>query len=264
MFGNVLLEPEQKELLIAMVEAHRNVPKAERQGFYFLNTRNGFIIHPGFPNHKIPAFFGDLEALANVGLLQRRYDSRGTPIFDVTPLGFKYYEHLSLSAGQPIMQVEEKIRSYLESDHFKKKYANAFQKWTSANDKLWSTDSEKQLTEIGHLCREAMQEFVTVLVDEFKPPQVDTNKAHTVARLKALTKLKTSQLGETIRPFLDALTAYLDALIVYWGTVSDLVQRQEHANLKEGKPLVWEDGRRVVFQTAIVMFEIGEAMSRKY
>jgi hypothetical protein len=62
------------------------------------------------------------------------------------------------------------------------------------------------------------------------------------------------RVGTTAAPFLVALLAY-------WGTVSDLVQRQEHGAQKEGGPLVWEDGRRVVFQTAIVMFEVDRALS---
>lgn len=52
----------------------------------------------------------------------------------------------------------------------------------------------------------------------------------------------------------------LDALVVYWGTVSDLIQRQEHGAQKEGEALRWEDGRRVVFQTAVVMFEIAHTV----
>ena len=189
MFRNFLLEPEQQELLTTMVEAHRNIPKKERQGFFFVNSFDGStILHEGLRKGEVPAYIGDLEALANLGLLQRRFGSSGTPIFDIAPLGFKHYEHLILSAGQPVRRVEEKIRSYLDAEYFKKKYAKPFQKWTSANDKLWSTDSEKKLTEIGHLCREAMQEFVTVLVDQLKPPHVDTDKAHTVARLRAVIK----------------------------------------------------------------------------
>ena len=39
----------------------------------------------------------------------------------------------------------------------------------------------------------------------------------------------------------------------------DLVQRQEHGGQKEGEPLGWEDGRRVVFQTANVMVELHRA-----
>lgn len=57
------------------------------------------------------------------------------------------------------------------------------------------------------------------------------------------------------------MRAFLDALLAYWGTASDLVQRQEHGNQKVGAALLWEDGRRVVFQTAMVMYEIERALS---
>ena len=100
-----------------------------------------------------------------------------------------------------------------------------------------------------------MQEFATALVNQYQPPNAGPDKAHTVARIRAVLKLRGDQLGETEKSFLDAILAY-------WGTVSDLVQRQEHGAQKEGETLVWEDGRRVVFQTALVMFEIDSALSR--
>jgi hypothetical protein len=131
----------------------------------------------------------------------------------------------------------------------------AYQKWLQAESILWSSDSEQQLTSIGHLCREALQEFATALVDHYQPPNVDSDKAHTVARLKAILNLSRDQLVSTEKPFLDALVAY-------WGTVSDIIQRQEHGGQKEGRPLVWEDARRVVFQTAILMFEIDNSLLR--
>lgn len=59
----------------------------------------------------------------------------------------------------------------------------------------------------------------------------------------------------------DTVRAFLDSLLVQWGCVSDLVQRQEHGALREGGDLVWEDARRVVFQTLIVMYEIDRAVS---
>ena len=58
----------------------------------------------------------------------------------------------------------------------------------------------------------------------------------------------------------DASSAFLEALVEYWGTVIDLTQRQEHGAQKEGSPLTWDDGRRVVFQTACVMFELDRAL----
>jgi hypothetical protein len=105
------------------------------------------------------------------------------------------------------------------------------------------------------LCREAIQEFSTGLVELYASSFVEMDKTKTVARVKAILDLCESQLRNTERPF-------LDALLVYWGTVNDLIQRQEHGSHKEGETLVWADGRRVVLQTAIVMLEIDSSLSR--
>ena len=51
-------------------------------------------------------------------------------------------------------------------------------------------------------------------------------------------------------------------LILYWDALNELVQRQEHGNQKLGKHLLWEDARRLVFQMAVVMFEIDRSLSR--
>lgn len=254
MFTKIILETEQKELLIIMVQAHRNIPKDKRQGFLFAETMGGgIIVHEGLPAGQAAAYIGDLEELASNGLVNRRYV--GThQYFDITSLGFRYYENLFLSADQPVRRLEEKIMNYLNAENFKKKYPSASQKWTRASDKLWSPDSEKQLTVIGHLCREAMQDFINVLVDQFKPPEVDKDKAHTASRLMAVLELESRGVGKSIPPFLVALS-------VYWGTICDLAQRQEHAGKKEGQPLVWEDARRLVFQTAVAMFEIDATLS---
>jgi hypothetical protein len=124
---------------------------------------------------------------------------------------------------------------------------------SEAAELLWKSDSQQQLTTIGHLCREAMQAFATGLVDQHQPSGVDTDRAHDVARIRSVLQQHAAKLGTTAAPFLDALLAY-------WGTVSDLVQRQEHGAQKESRSLIWEDGRRVVFQTAIVVFEVDRAL----
>jgi hypothetical protein len=81
---------------------------------------------------------------------------------------------------------------------------------------------------------------------------VPSDPANTVARIRAV--LDTKALGE-------AHGAMLKALLAHWGTVSDLVQRQEHGAQKEGETLTWEDTRRVVAQTAVVMFEIARVVA---
>lgn len=252
----ILLELEQKELLVSLVEASRNVPRHERKKFFAVQYMGRLnVVHSGLPNNQIPAYIGDIEALSKEDLISVNYDSKNTPNFDVTPKGFKYYEYLKEQDGESSKRIVSTMKSYLKGDAFKEKYASAYQKWARAESMLWTSDSEKQLTTIGHLCREAMQEFVTALVNYYKLSDAEKDISKTTRRIMAVLKYHADKLGETEKPF-------IEALFHYWRTVSDIVQRQEHGGQKEGEPLVWEDGRRVVFQTAIVMFEIDISLSR--
>lgn len=255
MFENILLEKEQEELLSLIVEAARNVPREQRQKFYVsgsISSPQSFLMHQGLPEGKILIYEGDVEILANTGLLRLTYGGNSMS-FDVTPMGFRYYEYLKQRSGQPVQRIEASIKNHLTSDLFQQKYAQAYQKWSNAEAMLWSSDSEQQLTTIGHLCREAVQEFASALVEQYQPFNVDQVKAHVVARLRVVLDLQSQRLGATYKPF-------LEALLSYWETVSDLIQRQEHGGQREDRPLVWEDARRVVFQTVIVMFEISSGL----
>lgn len=187
-------------------------------------------------------------------LLNVTHRQRGARLFDVSPRGFQVYEELRRHADTPLRQVEGDLTYYLASATFQQSYPEAYRKWAEAARKLWASDSEQQLTTIGHLCREAMQAFATALVDRYQPPGVDERKAHDISRVRAVLDQHASQIGTAATPFLDALLAY-------WKAVSGLAQRQEHGAQKEGRQLVWEDGRRVVFQTAIVMFEVDRALT---
>ena len=254
MFESILLEKEQEQLLIEIVEFERNIPRDQRHKFMVLNADNSStLIYPGHRGLGKKIYAGDIDALAREQLLAMSYGSRGTPNFDITPLGFRYYEYLKQKLGQPIDRLQMAVKSYMSSNEFAKSYPNAYQKWIDADELLWQSDSEKQFTMIGHLCREALQEFATYLIQKHNIENVDENKAHDVARIKAVLNSPSVKLGKSEKPF-------LEALINYWGTVSDLVQRQEHGAQKEGEALIWKDARRVVFQTAMVMFEIDKAL----
>lgn len=254
MFDHVILEPEQKELLIHIVEAARNTPKERRMKFMLINNLGGAsLIHPGWKRKDVDVYEGDINVLANEGIINTSYGSKGTLSFDISPFGFKYYEHLKSELGQPLERAEETVNRYINGPGFIQKYPAAYKKWAEAESILWSTDSEEQLTTIGHLCREAVQEFATALVDRHKPVGVEPEITKTVSRIRSVLNTKTESLGTTVKPL-------MEALIAYWGTASDLIQRQEHGGQKKGKPLIWEDGRRVVFNSAIVMAEIDRAL----
>ena len=227
----ILLEPIQKELLINIVEAARNTPLDKRQKFFVAQSFGGDnLLHPSIPKEKTQIYFGDIEALANEGLLALGYGSEGTPNFDVTPFGFRYYEYLKEKLGEPVERVVKTVRNYLDTNNFVQNYPTAYEKWCSAEELLWRSDSKQQLTLIGHLCRESVQEFANHLVSVYNLSNVPKDKSKTVARLKAVVENKAGFWGDTKR-------AFLDALVAYWGTVNDLIQRQEHDSQKERHPL---------------------------
>ncbi len=257
MFEDIVLEPEQEELLIKIVEAARNVARNRRQKFFVAQTRGGDqLLHPGIPKDKQNIYLGDVEILAREGFLSLGYGSIGSPEFDVSPLGFQYYEYLKNRMGESVEGIEKSIRNYLNAHDFQKKYPKAFEKWSNAEELLWKTETQQQSTTIGHLCREALQEFTDTLIDQFQPPDAPTDKTKTVNRLKAVLDFKSDELGSTEKPF-------LAALLKYWKSILNLIQRQEHGAQKEGQELIWKDARRVVFQTMVVMFEIDMALSSK-
>jgi hypothetical protein len=200
---------------------------------------------------KQPVSLGDIDALKNEGFINV---SRAQS-FDITPRGFAYYRFLQQQRGAPSERIEVEMRRYIDSAQFGASYPEAYRKWLGAEELLWAADSHQQLTTIGHLCREAMQDFAGALIQRYRPPNAEPDRAKTVARVRAVFHLYAMKLGNREK-------AFLEALLVYWGTVNDLAQRQEHGSQKEGRPLIWEDARRLVFQTLLVMYEIDKAVTR--
>lgn len=263
--SNILLGPEQEALLIRLVEATRKVQREQREPFRLAELGQGeFLRHRGLAKGDEDVYKGDIEMLADQALLKvyARAESSDMLAFDVTPLGFKHYEQLKQREAEPVARMEGEVRRYLDSVGFQKRYPAAYEKWTGAEILLWGDDSTAQLSTIGHLCRESMQEFAAALIEEFKPTFEDKakekskEKAKTVIRIRAVLDQQKGRLGSTEIPFLDALLAY-------WGTVSDLVQRQEHAGERETEPLMWADAGRVVMHTAMVMFEIDGSLHKR-
>lgn len=242
-------------MLCIIVEAARSLTRNQRAPFYLRETSGGsFLTHPYLPNFSPNVYRGDIEVLAGDTLLSITYGQSDRISFDVLPRGFKYYEFLRKRSSEPVQQIQDIIREYVASNHFEQTYPGVYQKWNAAERNLWSSDSQQQLTIVGHLCREAMQEFAHALVERFQPPNVDLNKAHDIARIRAVLNLASSQTGNKI-------TEFVNALLSYWATLSDLVQRQEHGAQKEGRPLIWDDARRIVFHTTIIFYEVDHLLS---
>jgi hypothetical protein len=134
--------------------------------------------------------------------------------------------------------LESSIGTYIDDARFVRRHREAYDRLQSAID-LYSVHPERHATRIGHECREAMQLFANTLAPD--------SAGGTVDRIRAvLASVEASA----------SVTAQCDALVRYWGTTSDLAQRQEHGATREGEPLSSEDARRLIFHATLVMYEI--------
>jgi hypothetical protein len=251
------LEKEQEELLCALVESHRSVDRTRRAGFVCSQCLGQplaeFVHLRGGPNVEGAA--SDAEVLANCGLLGLSYNSVGDPIYTVTPHTIAHYEALKLARGSLDAGPAE-AREYVNSAEFCGTFGEAIKKWTEAERMLWASDAAQSFTTIGHLCREAVRDFAIVAERTYGKQNPDLKPDATVDRLRSLLDARKAGQSKTV-------AAFLNALLAYWGTVNDLVNRQEHGAEKEGEPLVWEDARRVVVHSLMVMYEIDRALRAK-
>lgn len=243
------LDGYQRKALVTLVEASRRVPEDVRPSFFYQHLfpdPHPTVEHPGL-REVLHLSKGDIEVFARAGLVIHRQHIHGRGNIDLTPSAFALCEQIQLEDGSPVTRLQEEIRGFLDAGAFRRRFHRAHDAWSKAAELLWARDhSTSQLSTIGHLCREAMQEFAAVLVSAPEPPTPDPERTQTVARIRASLAAVRSSSDR----------AFLDALLSYWGTVSDLVQRQEHAGARDGVALTWDDARRVVFQTALVMYEI--------
>jgi len=111
MFENIYLEPEQIDLFCEMVRAMRSVPREERHEFFISRTFGGdTLLLPGSPGTEKKIYFGDLEELTRQGLLVKSYGSGGSPKFDITASGYRYYDYIKQQTGN---KDSDEISQYL-------------------------------------------------------------------------------------------------------------------------------------------------------
>jgi hypothetical protein len=94
-FQGILLQPEQRDLLIALATAARNVDREQRQQFQMfrpLGESQSVIFHPGLQGDT-RVYEGDIRALTEERLLILDYKSN-IGSFDITPRGFAYVDSL--------------------------------------------------------------------------------------------------------------------------------------------------------------------------
>jgi hypothetical protein len=141
------------------------------------------FFHLIVPSLRFVGSLADAEVLADVGLLRRSYNSQGNLLFYVSPAGLKYYESRRQSSP-PVESIENELRAFLTAPELSEPHRSACSKWEQAVGLLWAADSAQTLTMIGHLCREALQEFTSTLAKEHNVDVSSFQVTQTVARLK--------------------------------------------------------------------------------
>ena len=250
--GSVDLLEHQVRLLELLVEASRKVSPSERHPFLavrdFTTSKQAMLLsHPGVPEGHPEVYEADLRRIERLGFIER--EPRLTDWeFEVTAHGFRHYDELKQRMADSAARVEETLHSYLDISGITQRHPAALAKWREADRHLWSGDLPESATTIGHLCREALQEFATSLLGRHPAPEASEDKALVKARLRAVLQ-NLSIKSTTLRGLTPVLGDYLSVLV-------DLYQRQEHGGHKEGETLQWEDSRRLVFQILFLMSEI--------
>lgn len=261
-FNHITLEEEQKTLFRQLAEIVKSFPRNERMAIQCLPTSTDFeLIIPskksGYKEiNEISA--GDIQSLVNYRLLE--YDTlseSSRPLLHITPVGFEYYEYLVNQITDISNRIESHVTSYYKFDDFEKKYPLTVMRLKTAEKLLWKSDSMEKFTQIGHLCREAAQHFAETLYINVMGKESSYPINHTVKRLSEIVALKKESESKTLMRF-------LDSLIVFWGELNDLIQKQEHGAENElTAPVGWEDSRRVLFQTLNLVYELDRSLSKK-
>lgn len=174
------LDDDQVALFERLVEALRSTPKPQRTSFLYVREMGvmGVYVQGNGIGEHFPE--GDLEALRDEALIRFDGDS-----FTVPQRALATHAELRASR-QPADEVERDILHHLDEPEFKRHFPEAHARWSEAATLLWQSDSDRELSTIGHKCREAIQEFATQLIATHGVTDANPDEAMTRDRFSAV------------------------------------------------------------------------------
>jgi hypothetical protein len=249
------LTDDQKRLLFDIVEAYR---KSNKQ-FLMLRAMPGgdWLQHPGF-NGEYHMAQPDALVLREAGLLTVTHDGGyGAFHFIPSPAAFAAYEELHRQMGEPTDAVEAEVRQYFEAASFRGRHESAFESLRLAAELVWTEKADSKLSDVGHHCRVALQEFTGSLLKSMglEPDEPNVERTRDRASQALVEARRRGLVGETME-------RVLDRLFDYWVALNELACRQEHGVNREPTPSDWEDARALVFHTMFVMAEFDRRLCR--
>jgi hypothetical protein len=161
-------------------------------------------------------------------------------------------------------RIEDYLRAYLEDERFRSAHPLACGRWVVAWEMLWCADSRTKVIAVGQRARTAMLAFAASMVERCAPLAMDANWPELLAGatqhqepvdgLVTITEAYRRELGEE-------RCAILQSLLDDWRSLLERVERHGRPPQPPGERLRWEDGRRLVLFTALVMVETDRSFS---
>lgn len=249
------LRPQQEELLERLLDAlagHGDDPPP----ILFLETQDGAVLRVGRRELRVSP--SNVRELADAQLLRLVPSSPHIATVDVRPAAYTYAATRAQRAGAAPDQVEAEVRRFLEGQAFTRRHPEAAKAWSAAMAALWSATTPGDFDNLGGQSRVAMQQFVGSVIEAYgSPANMDPDVAKTRNRMRAVIGHHRAAIGDTAAEL-------LDALLGYWSAAIESVQQLHKASQLEGRrPLSWEDARRAVFQTGLVMYEIDRTLQQR-
>jgi hypothetical protein len=156
------------------------------------------------------------------------------------------------------VHIEDYLRAYLEDQRFRSVHPLACGRWVVAWEMLWCADSRAKVIAVGQRARAGMRAFSVSMLERCMPlamgsrwPDVLDERSQGPGPLDGLASIRQAY-GEQLGPGRSQLL--LD-LFGAWRDLSEKLQRHEQGSQPPDERLRWEDGRRLVLFTALVMVE---------
>ena len=237
-----MLQPLEKAIVVAVDRIARDnyTSTSSREVAQELEAM-GFDLPEALPYERL---FLQLRETGYLGPTTTRTGGDGVIHVELT----EYGREVAREDADPMHEVYMAVRRLFGSDDFSRAYPGAFAPWADAERLLFGDQPESQLANIGFSCRDAVQGFAGELQERYPPALPDPDATHAKNRLRAVIATYKPRIG-------DRRATTLERMLDLWDADVDLIQRQTHANEREGKPLGVNDGRRVVALTMFLMIE---------
>jgi hypothetical protein len=161
-------------------------------------------------------------------------------------------------------RIEEYLRAYLEDERFRSAHPLACGRWIVAWEMLWCADSRSKVIAVGQRASDAMHAFSASMQQRCMPfamdshlpdPLVDgSQRPGPLNGLASITDAYGEQLGAR-------RSQLLREMFEPWRALSGKLQRHEQGSQPPDERLRWEDGRRLVLFTALVMVEFDRSFA---